>query len=208
MRARPALRSLTRDESGLAYLEFAIATPFLLALLMGAVEMTRYILIVQKVEKISVTISDVVAQGHTVTTSQLDNVITAAAEIMNPYEFGPRGYVIITSVKQSGNYSAANPPRVNWQYRGGGGWLQNSRVGSPGTSATLPNNMTLFDKDNVIVTEVFYNYAPLITTHGVLTGTALYKIGVFKPRLGDLSTLSWLPDMLQFWRQPQKGAVL
>ena len=207
MRLHFASRSLHRDESGLAYLEFAIATPFLLALLMGAIEMTRYILIVQKVEKISVTIADVVAQGSTASTAQLDNVITAAAEIMNPYPFDTLGYVIITSVKQTGTWTAANPPRVNWQYKGGGTWLQNSQVGSPGTSATLPNNMTLFDKDNVIVTEVYYNYQPLVSGNGVIGGTTLYKVGVFKPRLGDLSTLSWLPDIFKWW-QPQKGAVL
>jgi len=53
--------------------------------------------------------------------------------------------------------------------------------------------MTLNDKDNVIVTEVFYNYQPMITTNGVITGTTIYKTAVYKPRLGDLSTLSALP---------------
>ena len=207
MRLRPLSPRFLRDESGIAYLEFAIATPFLLALFMGSVEMTRYMLMVQKLEKISSTVSDVVSQGSTISTAQLNNIITAAGEIMRPYTFGDRGYVIITSVKQTGNWSAANPPRVNWQYKGGGTWLQNSLVGSPGTSATLPNNMTLFDRDNVIVTEVFYNFSPMLATNGIIGNTPLYKIGIFKPRLGDLSTLSWLPSFLQGWQQT-KGAVL
>lgn len=206
MRPRPIHRpyDLLREQSGVAYLEFALTIPVLLSLLLGGVEMTRYILMTQKVEKIAITIPDVVSQGSTISTAELDNIILAAAQIMQPYEFGARGYVIITSVKQTGNYSAANPPRVNWQYRGGGSWLQNSRVGSPGTSASLPNNITLFDKENVIVTEVFYNFSPLLVGNGIVSNSSLYRSGVFKPRLGDLSTLSSLP----WWLWLQKGVIV
>lgn len=199
-----------RNQYGLAYLEFAIAMPFLLALLLGSVEMSRYILIVQKVEKISVTISDVVAQGSSVSTTQLNSILEAATEVMNPYPFGDRGYVIITSAKQVGNYSGANPPRVNWQHRGGGTWAHNSLVGAPGTAASLPGNITLYDKDNVIVTEVFYNFTPLLLTNGVVFPNPIYKTGLLKPRLGDLSTLSRLnTPALHFALKPRgKGAVL
>lgn len=181
---------LCHAQEGVAYLEFAIATPLLLLMLMGAIEVTRYMLIVQKVEKVSVTIADVVSQGSEVTSDQLNITLTAAAELMLPYDFPPDGYVIISSVKQTGTYSATNPPRINWQYAGGGNWLHNSRIGAQGTSASLPNNLTLYDKDNVIVTEVFYNYQPLIATNGVISGGEIYKVGLFKPRLGDLSTLN------------------
>lgn len=197
-------RRMARAQEGLAYLEFAITLPFLLALLMASVEVTRYILIAQKLEKVAVTISDVTSQGSTISTSGLNSIITAASQVMQPYSFGSSGYVIITSVKQTGTYNVSNPPRVNWQYTGGGTWTQASQIGSPGGTATLPNGMTLNDKDNVIITEVFYNYQPLLSTNGVISGTSLYKLGLFKPRLGDLSTLSALPP---FW-QTQKGAFL
>lgn len=200
---RPHLvRHFAKSEEGVAYLEFAITIPFLIALLMGAIEITRYILITQKVEKVAVTIADVVSQGSTVSNADLNNIITASQQVMLPYTFGSNGYVIITSVKQTGAYTVSNPPRVNWQYTGGGTWTQTSQVGSPGTAATLPNSMTLFDKDNVIVTEVYYNFQPILSTNGVIGTTPLYKVGVFKPRLGDLSTLSALPT---FW-QLMKGA--
>jgi hypothetical protein len=193
-----------RDQRGLAYLEFAICTPFLLALLMGAIEVTRYILIAQKVEKVAVTISDVVAQGSTISNAQLDTIIAAAQQVMLPYSFGANGYVIISSVKQTGTPSSGNPPRVSWQYTGGGTWVQTSHVGSPGTSATLPSSIALNNKDNIIIAEVFYNFRPLVTLNGVISQTSIYKFGLFKPRLGDLSTLSAIP---LFWL-PQKGAML
>jgi Flp pilus assembly protein TadG len=193
-----------RDQRGLAFLEFAICMPFLLALLMGAIEVTRYILITQKVEKVAVTVADVVSQGSTITASQLNIMIAAAAQIMQPYSFGSNGYVIITCVKQTGTPSVSNPPRIPWQTTGGGTWVQPSHVGTSGSVATLPVSITLNDKDNVIVTEVFYNYTPLIPLNGVITGTSIYKLGLFKPRLGDLSTLSALPAL---WLM-QEGARL
>ncbi len=199
-----SFRKFRKSEDGVAYLEFAITLPFLIALLMGAIEMTRYILITQKVEKVAVTIADVVSQGSTISTTDLNNIINAAQQVMLPYTFSSNGYVIITSVKQTGAYTVSNPPRVNWQYKGGGTWAQNSQIGTTGTAAVLPNSMTLFDKDNIIVTEIFYNFQPIIATNGIIGTTSLYKVGVFKPRLGDLSTLSALPA---FW-QLQKGAWL
>ena len=194
------LKRFRKAQEGLAYLEFAIALPFLLLMLMGAIEITRYILITQKVEKVAVTIADLVSQGSTISNSDLNNIIVAAQQVMLPYTFDSNAYVIITSVKQTGAYTVSNPPRVSWQYKGGGTWTQNSQIGSPGTSASLPNSMTLFDKDNIIITEVFYNFQPLLVTNGVIGTTSLYKVGVFKPRLGDLSTLTALPAFWQAWK--------
>lgn len=199
-----SLLTFKRDQHGLAFLEFAICLPFILALLMGAIEVTRYILIAQKVEKVAVTISDVVSQGTTISTSQMNNIVTAAEQVMLPYSFGANGFVIISSVKQNGVPNVSNPPRVSWQYTGGGTWTQASQVGTVGAVATLPSSVTLNDKDNVIIAEIYYNYAPLIPLNGVITGGSIYKLGLFKPRLGDLSTLSALTP---FWLV-LKGAVL
>lgn len=182
-------KQFLRAQEGLAYLEFAISLPFLLALLLGSVEVTRYILIAQKVEKTAISISDVVAQSETIGTTELNSIIPAAAQIMNPYTFTTNGYVIISSVTQTGTPSVSNPPKVKWQYKGGGTWVQPSQVGSLGATATLPTGFSLADKDNVIITEVFYNYAPLIVGNKVISGGSIYKVGVFKPRLGDLSAL-------------------
>ena len=52
-RALARLLGFHHRQDGVAYLEFAVALPFLLALFLGSVELTRYIIIVQKVEKSS-----------------------------------------------------------------------------------------------------------------------------------------------------------
>ncbi|MCE2927441.1 MAG: pilus assembly protein [Rickettsiales bacterium] len=178
------LCNLRRREDGIAYVEFATSLPFLLALFMGSVEMTRFIIVSQKVEKSAVTISDVVSQSETIGVTQLNQLISAVGQVMQPYSFGNNGYVIISSVTKTGT----NPPRVNWQYTGGGSWTQSSQVGSTGLTATLPNGLTLNDRDTVIIAEVYYNFQPMLVSD-VLTSKQLYRVAVFKPRLGDLQTL-------------------
>ena len=74
--------SLLKCSRGVAYLEFAIILPFILALLMGSIEVSRYIIVSQKVEKTSITLSDVISQGKTISTSNLDNMIYASSQVM------------------------------------------------------------------------------------------------------------------------------
>jgi Flp pilus assembly protein TadG len=178
------LKQLFRRQQGIAYVEFATSLPFLLALFIGSVEVTRYIIVAQKVEKSAVTISDVVAQSETINTSQLNQLVSAVSQVMQPYSFGNNGYVIISSVSKSGT----NPPRINWQYTGGGTWTRTSQIGTTGLTATLPGGLTLSDRDTVIIAEVFYNFSPLMTSD-LLSSRQLYRVAVFKPRLGSLQSL-------------------
>lgn len=190
------IASFLKNKEGIAYVEFAVCLPVIIALLMGAIEVSRFIIISQKVEKTAATLSDIVSQGKTVSTADLNSMIFASSQVMLPYTMGADGYVIVSSVRQNGAYSVSNPATVNWQYTSSGtngSWIQNSAVGTVGNPATLPSGMTLNDKDNVIVTEIFFRYKPLILTNGVINSSTIYKTSLFKPRLGDLSTLSSLP---------------
>lgn len=184
MRRNPILHC----KSGVAAIEFALALPLLMTLLFGAVEVTRYILVTQKIEKVSSSLSDVVAQSATMSTAQLAQIITAAGQVMLPYDFEADGYAIISSVTKTG--SAA--PVVNWQYKGGGGYVQPSKIGAVGATATMPAGFTMVDKENVIVAEVFYSYKPLFS--GMIYGNSqMYRTSIYKPRLGDLKVLSANP---------------
>lgn len=167
----------------MAAVEFAIALPMLALLFLGGFETSRYILLHQKVEKVAYTVSDVVSQSESVTQSQLDQIYTAAEQIMQPYSFGVDGRVMVSSVYKDG----AASPTVRWQYAGGGTLSRSSQIGAVGSIATLPEGLTLNASDNIIIAEVYYRY------HPVLGGTAIvendiYKTAIFKPRLGALIT--------------------
>jgi hypothetical protein len=173
-----------RAQQGVAYLEFAVTLPFLLALFMGSVDATRYILIAQKLEKVSLSMADLVAQYETMSTTQLNTLILATGQVMRPYDFGANSYVVVSSITKTGT----NAPVVNWQYAGGGTMVSASRIGATGNAATLPAGFTMVDKDNIIIAEVFYNYTSLVAG-SVMPNVLMYKMAVFKPRLGALNTL-------------------
>lgn len=169
----------------MAGMEFALVLPLLLVLCFGGFELSRFILISHKLEKAAYTVTDVVAQQTSITTAQLGNIMSAASEIMQPYDFRENGVIVLSSVYQSGS---VNPPTVKWQYTGGGSLSgAASKVGYVGGYATLPSGLTLADKDNVILAEVFYKFSPVFAGD-VITPSDIYKTVVFKPRLGSLTT--------------------
>jgi Flp pilus assembly protein TadG len=170
-------------EQGLAAVEFALALPLLIILTFGSVEVTIYVLITQKLERVSTTLADLVAQSSTITTAQLNQIIPSSGQVMLPYNFTTDGYTIISSVTKTGT----NNPIVNWQYKSSG-TVQTSHIGTAGGTATMPTDFTMVDKDNVIITEVFYNYKPVL--YGLIfNATQMYRYTIYKPRLGNLSTL-------------------
>jgi Flp pilus assembly pilin Flp len=178
-----AIQHLLKNERGVAATEFALLLPVLLALLLGTYEMSRFIILNQKIERVAYTVSDVVAQQTSITTAQLNDILVAASKIMEPYEFGPNGRVIVTSVYQDVDDGAT----VRWQYEGGGTLDRDSRIGVVDGDAVLPGTLTLNDDDNIIIAEVFYNYVPTFTEDYFGTREN-YKYAIFKPRFGALTT--------------------
>jgi len=176
---------LRYGERGIAAVEFALVLPILLILLLGGMDMTRYMLYHQKVERITFTVSDLVTQSQSVTKTQMDDIALAASQIMQPFTFGSKGVVIVSSVYKD---SAAVYPTIRWQYVGGGSLARASKVGILNGTPALPAGLTLNDKDNVIITETYYVFEPTFNSGYLSTGD-IYKIAVYKPRLGSLLSL-------------------
>lgn len=178
------LKQYIRSEAGIAGLEFALAAPLLVALLVGSIETLRYMLIHQKVEKVAYTMADLATQDDTLTQADMNDYYLAPKNIMSPMSFTTNGLVIITSV-----YRAVGDPKakVRWRSTGGGTLSRSSKIGAVGQIAVLPNNLALNEKDNVLVAEVFYEYHKLLLPDGVISSSEdIYKTAVFKPRLGAL----------------------
>lgn len=181
--ARGKKNGLLRNNQGLAAVEFALAAPLLITLCLGGFELARYTLISLKVEKIAFTVADVTSQNKTLTNSQINDIFEAAEQIAAPFEFSTIGVVYITSA-----YRATGDayPTVRWQ-RSYGNAASVSQIGTAGLTATLPNGLTINQRDNVIISEVYYQYTPIFSL-GLIGPSTLYKTTIFKPRLGDLTT--------------------
>jgi TadE-like protein len=188
MRNKRNIVSFLRNQRGIAAMELAIMAPILLALLLGGVEISRFLDINAKSDMVCTTLGDFVARekATTLTNAEITNLFSAAALVMNPYGFGTNGLVIISSVTQTGAPSGSNPPKVSWQRTGGGSYAGSSRIGTPGGNASMPVGFAMAAGDNVIVSEVFYNYTTLFGTH-VISNVVLYKVSYYRPRLGSLS---------------------
>lgn len=178
------LRRLASDNGGVAVVEFALMLPFLITLFAGGFELTRFILLNHKLEKAVYTVSDVVAQQTSVSGAQLEQIMIAATEILQPFQLGSNGVIVLSSVYRQ---NTSNPATVSWQFSGGGTSVNTSKIGTVGQPAALPDDFHLNSKDNIIVAEIFYSFTPLLG--GDEVGTAdLYKFAIFKPRLGALTT--------------------
>jgi len=169
--------------SGVSAIEFGLLLPMLITLLIGSLEVTFKLWSTQKAEKLAVTLSDVVAQSEEVQGTDITALTDVVDKIMEPFAFGTKGKVIITSVYRE--VGEDTKPKVNWQCPGPGSYSATSKLGAAGADATLPQGFELNEKENVIVAEVFYEYEPLAP--GLLFDKdAIYRRALFKPRLGVL----------------------
>ena len=178
------LRRFWCSEAGIAVVEFGLVLPVLMTLFYGTVEVTRYILITQKVEKLAHSVSDMTAQEQLATKSMLDQVMAASGDIMEPFSMGgTNGTIFITAMYLTPNTTV---PKVVWRYQGGGTYAATSQLGTVGGTATVPG-FTFDDRENLIAAEVYYQFSPLISSQFFGT-TTVYRTAYYKPRLGALLT--------------------
>lgn len=171
---------LRADRRGSVLVEMAMATPILLMLLMGALEMARYVLIMQKLDRTAMSVGDLVSRGAQVTTGDLANIFDSVQHLMQPFPFPENGVVLISAVTRQ----AGDPPTVVWQETGAGSIVQPSEVGVPGGTATLPQGLLPRENESLYVAEVYFDYEPLIF-EGFVEPARLYNWSVFRARLSD-----------------------
>ena len=183
-----AVRALGGDTSGAVLAEFAMGFPLLVTMIIGGVEIGRFVLVEQKMESVAVETADLVAEINTgsVTTAELNDVFSAVDHIAAPFTMDTSGKVIVTAVGKTNG----GPITINWQRAGGGTGSGTSHIGTPGTTPTLPAGFTVRDGEAVIISETFYNFTPMFGGWTPLAATTLYNIAYYRPRFGTLTTLN------------------
>jgi Flp pilus assembly protein TadG len=206
MRAQPG-RWRDYARRGIAAVELALTLPIWITLFLGMSDGCYYLLVNEKTDRIAYTVTDIVTQYQAITLANLNDIVLAGGQLMQPLPATTTAAngtqtslltIIVSSIYQP---STGNPI-VCWQYSGKlvtSGQSSGSKIGSPGGSstcasggtATLPGGLTLNAGDNVIITEVYYNFTPLFLTAGTFdafTATNIYRFAVYKPRLSPLVT--------------------
>jgi hypothetical protein len=177
-------RLVASTRRGVAAVEFALTLPIWITLLLGMSDGCYCLIVNERTDRIAYTTANIVTQYQTITLANLADIVQAGSQLMNPFMFGGNGVIIITSVYQPQTGS----PTICWQYTGGGTLAKGSQVGLPGGVPALPNGLTLNPTDNVIISEVYYNFTPMFVNEGLFSSGTVYRVAVYKPRLSPLTT--------------------
>jgi len=178
------LRRLKSDRRGVTIVEFALVSPVLVTMIIGGFEISRYVLLQQKLNGVSASMADLVAQAETLSAAELNSLFTSVDYLVKPFEMGSSGVVIVSSI---GAVNGA-PPTVFWQRTGGGTMTHASEFGSEGQPATLPAGFVIRSGESLIVAEVYYDYSPLLGDQFV-ANAELYHRAFLRPRFGALKAL-------------------
>lgn len=202
-----------RDERGVALIEFALVMPFLIVVLFGGIELTRYILITQKVAKAAFMMNNVVtqylpatatAQDGEIDVTEMQYVFLQLDRMMEPFDVPERQVAIATSVVKT----APTTIVVKWQIAGGGSLTSEvasavngagpSNPGGADSAAPFsgadPTLSTMTVDENMVVMEVFYRYEPILNFilepfDLELPARTLVQRAYFVPRKGALICL-------------------
>ncbi len=165
-------RTFTRQEEGVAFIEFAFAITILLLLFLGCVELTRYVIIIQKLEKTVSEVADVVTQTDPSTSPltdlEMSQLMDAVQYMMSPYTTMSNTYtssntrIIITDIQNISSTATPNPV-IMWQFC--------SRSGLSGTSyySKLGNTSSCTAGSTCTITDAQFGAA------GFSTGTSGFR---------------------------------
>lgn len=157
------IRRLRRDEAGSFLVELALAIPVVMFLILATVEVSRYALAHQKMNRLAAQISDLVGRLPTnVTEDMMTNTFDALEHITRPFPFSQNGRIIISSVSPDLSTASTTDAIINWQRCSGDFTSVASMVGTEGSTATMPGGFVVPDTQNAIVAEVYYRFEPLM----------------------------------------------
>lgn len=183
------LGALRRDERGVSALEFALVLPLLVLLSAGTIEVSRLVLLTQKLQSAAFTLADLTARidGDDGSRSEtLGNVFLAIDQVVQPFDFGTGGRAIVTSIASP---TADAAPSVAWQCAGSGGLAATSAIGAPAQAAALPAGLDIRKGETIVAAEVYFEFRPLFGI-GLLPERRIRRVAYFKPRLGELASLT------------------
>jgi Flp pilus assembly protein TadG len=169
-RAIGPFQRLAGDERGVSAVEFAMLLPLMLALYLGAVEVSQGISADRKVTLTARSIADLVAQVTSINNAGMTNTLAAAAAVMAPYS-STNLKVTVSSVSIDGTGKAT----IAWSD------TLNGTARATGSTVTLPTALNVANT-SLIWSEVQYSYKPTIGY--VISGTLSLKDQIYmRPRL-------------------------
>lgn len=149
------LKSFCKNKEGTSAIEFSLLAPLMIATYFGTVEISRLLITKNKVETVAETISDLVAQSTTITTSELADIFSIATSTLSleeDLEFN----IVVTAIDTQPNAAGDPESRVLWSEskKGTKKHIVDTVVND------LPDGLAR-NFETVIMTELYYNHSAI-----------------------------------------------
>jgi Flp pilus assembly protein TadG len=175
MEAGTSLASFARCCKGVAAVEFAMIVPIMFLLFVGSIEFSQAITVDRRVTQVASSTADLVARERSIATSDVDGIMQIIDHLMSPYD---PSKLKLTLLNVYSSMTNAADTKVCWSYNHNGGVNNYSQD----QTYTLPTGIVEAGS-SVIVTEVRYNYDPLIFRYFITSTLPLEEKFFLKPRL-------------------------
>lgn len=173
-----------RDRRGSVLIEFALFLPVFVVLVLGGVDIVRFIITNQKLDRVAGFVGDFVAREEALTEERFTEYFAAATKIADPLDIAANGYVIISGIG-GGSGGEIDDADILWQQTSDGGFEQSSSVGAVGDAPDLPAPVMLEEGQGLIVTEIYFRFDPMFFPDFVGQHTLHYR-AFHRPRRVDL----------------------
>ena len=178
-------RRLLACRAGNVAVEFGLAVPVLMMMMLASVELARFVILNQKLDRVASSVSDLVARAETIKESELQDIFAAVSEVASPFDIADLGVVIVSSVT---NLDGSGPV-IAWQRSGAGSYSATSKIGGEGDSAKLPADFEVRNGESAIIAEVYFDFAPFLSEL-IVEPQVVYHTAHFRPRLGTLEEIN------------------
>ncbi|WP_419898744.1 TadE/TadG family type IV pilus assembly protein [Roseomonas sp. USHLN139] len=165
----------------MAAVEFALAAPFLLLLLLGMADLGLWLRGWSRLNRISAELADIITRRDRLDAGGLAAIVAAGQAMAGGIDVtGDQGATIISAVQGSG---AANT--MLWQKRTGSSRFA-SRFGKAGAAVVLPGQVLVRAGETVIIAELFTSGGPWVLGRRLFAGSAAPAViavhAIYHPR--------------------------
>ena len=169
------LRSLRRDDRGIALTEFAFAAPIFLTLVLAGLELTNLALAHLRVSQMAMTVADNAGRVTSgIDEANIYEVFSGAEANSSALGFKENGRIVLSSLEHNGRSGSREGQTIVWQRCWGDDTSVTPSYGEQGDGkdddsledglGTGSDKITALEDTAVMFVEVTYDYQPLVST--------------------------------------------
>lgn len=176
------VRRLTREESGLSSLEFALLMPVIVMLFAATLDLGEALMVNRRINQIATTTSDIVAQEPDWTDQQLKTLVDGSTSILEPFVTNPAKVQISIL-----NVDSAGKATVGWSY----GYNTAALAAGSASPVTIPKNIAESGVQIVVTVVNFEMTTTFTSLLSKVTGLSSYQLdssALARPRISNTIT--------------------